>query len=302
MWPKKNAPQTGNYATFERRILKRFQPAFQFCGPDIPIIPLIMSSPHSGRLYPNAFLQESRLPKKTLRRNEDAYVDRIIAPLAAHGISQITAPFPRVYVDVNRAAHELPPDLAMQTPSAEITPRARAGLGVIPTRIGAEEIYTQAPDMHLVKRRLEALYHPWHQALHALIRRTYASYGQCLLLDVHSMPPQGQDGQPRADIILGNAYAQSTHPHTTALIRRSFETAGFSVTMNIPFSGGYITRHYGKPDKKIEVMQIEINKSLYLDARTQKPGPQFGYFQARFTRAIRSIWAELSIPFPDAAQ
>src|SRR5690348_4671433 len=53
--------------------------------PDAQTIPFIFASPHSGRVYPQALMQLSRLSGLALRRSEDAYVDTLFADVVALG-------------------------------------------------------------------------------------------------------------------------------------------------------------------------------------------------------------------------
>ncbi len=54
-------------------------PPFLLHRPEVQAAPLILSSPHSGRHYPAAFLAESRLDPVALRRSEDGFVEEIFA-------------------------------------------------------------------------------------------------------------------------------------------------------------------------------------------------------------------------------
>ena len=46
--------------------------------------------------------------------------------------------------------------------------------------------------------------------------------------------------------------------------------AGFSVKRNKPYAGGFITQHYGKPYESVHAIQIEINRSLYMNEQELK--------------------------------
>ncbi len=290
-------------------------------GPTAPSGPVLLSSPHSGRHYPSSFIQLTGLRKPTLRQNEDCFVDRLIAPLIRDGFQQIIANFPRIYVDVNRSATEWPPELAGYGRRANallplsISPRARAGMGVIPTRIGACELYPQGLSGEIIQNRLNAFYHPYHKALSEQMRQTKARFGRVLLLDMHSMPAQTAEGRNRADIILGTRYGESARGRTIALVQDAFVKRGYSVVLDQPYAGGYITAHYGQPDKGREVVQIEINKALYMADKYLAPHQGFIPLQENLAAIIRDIRAvflspeaslpEASLPedsLPEAAQ
>ncbi|MFW1424776.1 N-formylglutamate amidohydrolase, partial [Vibrio parahaemolyticus] len=57
--------------------------------------PMIFCSPHSGRVYPQAFLASSRLDPHTLRKSEDCYVDELFQSVVPLGAPLIAARFPR---------------------------------------------------------------------------------------------------------------------------------------------------------------------------------------------------------------
>jgi N-formylglutamate deformylase len=56
-------------------IQDEFDPPFEAVEPAHCRGPVLFNSPHSGRIYPRAFLLTSRLDLATLRRSEDSFVD-----------------------------------------------------------------------------------------------------------------------------------------------------------------------------------------------------------------------------------
>jgi len=257
-----------------RAVACAFAPPFELISNNAPSSPFVLSSPHSGRRYPDSFMAQTELPLHTLRRVEDAYVDDIFRPLATHGIAFISAQFPRVIVDANRAADEWPPESKAQVSKRPfaISPRARAGLGVIPTRVASHEnIYKGVLPAPHISLRIQHLYEPYHQALAGLISGAKAKYGKAILLDCHSMPAYAANGERHADIILGTRYGAACQPQTAAAFQSILQRLGYTVHLNDPYAGGYITAHYGKPDENVEAIQIEINKDLYLNTKNLQP-------------------------------
>ena len=92
-------------------ILAELNPPYTLLRPDEQLAPVVFCSPHSGRIYPKAFLQASRLDPHTLRKSEDCYVDELFEAVVALGAPLIAARFPRAYLDVNREPYELDPEL-----------------------------------------------------------------------------------------------------------------------------------------------------------------------------------------------
>ncbi|NNE58634.1 MAG: N-formylglutamate amidohydrolase [Hellea sp.] len=273
----------------EQECLAAFDPPIAVIRPVYAAGPLVLSSPHSGRIYPKAFIDQSDLPLHILRQNEDAFIDEMLGFAHHLDIPLISALFPRCFVDVNRDASEIP--VHWQGPgTVPSSARAEMGLGVIPTIIADKSpIYRKAIKPHQVLPRLDALYHPYHAALMELVGAALSQFGSALLLDVHSMPGFTQMGQRRPDIVLGDRHGTSCHPETMARMDQLFTERGYEVARNHPYAGGFVTAHYGRPAENMEVIQIEINRDLYLNPVTY--ARKTGY--ARLTADLKSICFEL---------
>ena len=128
------------------------------------------------------------------------------------------------------------------------------------------------------------------------------AFGHALLLDCHSMPGRGPNGEKRPDFILGDRFGKSCHSETIQIIEAIFQSLGYSVSRNYPYAGGYITEHYGQPDHSIEALQIEINKDLYLNAASLQPHEGMQSLRSNFEKAILGLVAELFPAVDIAAQ
>jgi len=288
-----------------RDIVNAFTPVYEQIAPPTPSSPIILASPHSGRLYPEAFLAQTGLSLATLRRVEDAFVDDIFRPLAAHGFSFLSANFPRVITDVNRSADEWPPESKAQISKRpfSISPRARAGLGVVPMRVAVHEnIYEDVLPAAHVALRIKRLHVPYHKALSGLLNHTKTKFGRAVLLDCHSMPALGENGQRNADIVLGNRFGEACHGQTIDTLRSILQGFGYDVRLNDPYAGGYVTAHYGKPHTGTEAIQIEINKDLYLDTSALLPHQGMEKLARNLQSAILQFAHEFERPADIAAQ
>ncbi|MHA6288799.1 N-formylglutamate amidohydrolase [Maricaulis sp. CAU 1757] len=228
--------------------------------------PVIVCSPHSGRDYDLVDVPETCLTRDQLRRSEDAYVDALIEAAPEFGASRITAHFPRVFVDVNRGPWELDPEMfSDRLPDYVDTAsrRAASGLGVIP-RIGVEgrPLYRRRLRFAEASARLEQCYQPYHAALAARIEAVRRRFGLALVVDMHSMPSHSAQ---QADFVLGDRFGTSCAPVVSDRIEAGLAGAGRLVVRNRPYAGGYTTEHYGRPETGVHVVQIEINRGLYLD-------------------------------------
>jgi len=258
-------------------------------------IPLVVASPHSGADYPDDFLAAARLDPLTLRRSEDSFVDAIFAAAPDLGAPLLAARFPRAYLDVNREAWELDPamfaDLLPGFVNAR-SPRVRMGLGTIARVVASgEEIYARKLRFAEARQRVDALYHPYHHALRRLVDETAANFGGYLLLDCHSMPSAASTvaGQDAADIVLGDCYGASCAPRIVEAARAFLAKRDFAVVLNAPYAGGFTTVHYGNPRRGRHALQIEINRSLYMDERRYRKQPGFERLKAAMTGLIAHL-------------
>ena len=303
MWLLNDNNKVISNARLEIRTIKALGAAITLATPAAPSSPLILASPHSGRHYPDAFLAMSHLSINQLRIGEDAYIDQLITPLTSYGIPVLTAEFPRCFVDVNRSPDEIPPEYASKAYIGKrpVSPRARAGLGVVPSRIAHNlDIYKKPLTYSQAKNRIDRFYRPYHAKLTSLLNRAHNQFGRAVLIDCHSMPGRGPNGEKRADIILGDRFGKSCHPEITAQLEQLFRAMGYSVTRNHPYAGGYVTHHYGNPDMHIDTVQIEINKDLYLNSVTMAPHSGMPSLVSNFEKAILQILEPL-IPAADIA-
>lgn len=261
----------------------------QLLRPKEQVVPFIFASPHSGRIYPPAFVGRSRLSPGFLRRSEDAFVDELFESAPALGAPLLCARFPRAYVDANRAPGELDPemfDAPLPFETDPPSPRVSAGLGVIPrvVREGAD-IYRDRLAVEEAAERLTKLYRPYHNALARLVEETYRRFGCAVVIDCHSMP-----SMPTApSIVFGDCYGTSL---SAALMRHTedaFGQAGFATARNAPYAGGYTTHLYARREVGIHALQIEVNRGLYLEEERIEKTAAFAGVRGRITSALREI-------------
>lgn len=266
----------------ERLLLSDYsdRPAFETIRPREQRAALVFNSPHSGRDYPDRFLDQTRLDELSIRQSEDAYVDELFARAPHLGAPMLRAHFPRAYLDVNREPYELDPTMfADPLPDNYNTssPRVAAGLGTI-ARIVAEKksIYRTKLSLNDAKMRIEGIYKPYHSTLQKLLSETLNQFGIALLIDCHSMPNLDKRGNSIApDIVLGDRFGSTCHPMITELADTLFTTSGLKVARNRPYAGGFTTKTYGQPANNVHALQIEISRHLYMNEVTLKKNANF---------------------------
>src|SRR5579859_7583195 len=267
-------------------------------APAAQSLPMVLASPHSGRRYPASFLAQSALDPLTLRRSEDSYVDELFAAAPEKGIPLLKALFPRAFIDVNRDAYELDPAMfSGPLPDYVLTdtPRVAAGLGTIARQVASgAEIYREKLSFADAERRIANLYRPYHRALRGLVEDTVARFGQCLLIDCHSMPSIGgpgdsDNGTERVDFVLGDCYGRTCAPSITDMAEKRLQDLGYCVVRNMPYAGVYIFLHYGEPAEKVHTLQIEINRRLYMDEATHEKHAGFTKLQGELAQLLDGL-------------
>jgi N-formylglutamate deformylase len=286
-------------------------PPFEILEPEKGRSPLLFNSPHSGRVYPSAFLIASKLDLAALRRSEDSFVDELFADVVTRGHPLMRAHFPRCYVDVNREPYELDPrmfDGRLPSFANTRSMRVAGGLGTVARVVGdSQEIYGQRLPVDDALRRIEALYKPYHRALRRLFTRTHREFGAAVLIDCHSMPSiaGSRDERPRADVVLGDRYGTSCAPAVSETIEATLRALGYSVSRNKPYAGGFITEHYGNPAAGLHSLQLEINRALYMDERRYERSASFAEVAAdlaTLTDRLAAIPIEELRPYRAAAE
>ena len=275
-------------------------PPWRLLAPAEQTAPVVFASPHSGRDYPPEFIAASRLNVVSLRGSEDAFIDEIFAAAPDFGAPLLCARFPRAYVDANREAFELDPAMFTDPLPDYVntrSPRIAAGLGTIARVVtDGEDIYHEPLRFEDALGRIEALYRPYHKALQGLLQATQERFGGCLLVDCHSMP-SGQlapelgagDGNKPADMVLGDCFGTSSAPAVTDIAKAALEASGFTVALNKPYAGGFTTRHYGRPREGVHVLQVEINRALYMDEKLVRRGPGLPALKCRLGPLMRAL-------------
>jgi len=275
---------------------------FEILEPPSLISAVVFNSPHSGCIYPRAFLARAQLDLSTLRRSEDTFVDELFAGVVPAGFPLMRAHFPRCYVDVNREPYELDPrmfDGRLPSFANTRSMRVAGGLGTVARVVGdAQEIYDRRIPVDDALRRIEGLYKPYHRALRRLITRVHREFKAAVLVDCHSMPSAAgaRDERPRADFVIGDRYGTSCVAAVADTIEATLLGLGYSVSRNKPYAGGFITEHYGDPPAGLHAVQLELNRALYMDERRYERSPNF----ARVAQDMETLARRLGeLPFEE---
>ena len=257
------------------------QPAFHLVEPLRKLSSVVFASPHSCSDYPEEFLKQSQLDEHAIRSSEDAFVDRLFSCAPEFGSPLLLAGVPRAYLDMNRSADELDPALIEGVRRQGHNPRIASGLGVIPRVVAnGRAIYRGKISRAEAAIRIQDYWKPYHAVLQNVLNQAHAEFGEAILIDCHSMPHEAMEGSSRnrggmPEVVLGDRFGAAAGRDVVDRIEACFSVAGLNVTRNAPFAGAYVTQAYGRPSRRQHAIQIEIDRSLYMNERTIEPAPHF---------------------------
>jgi len=230
-----------------------------------------------------------------IRSSEDAFVDQLYACVPEYGAPFITAVAPRAFVDLNRAKDELDPALIEGVRRVGHNPRVASGLGVIPRVVAnGRAIYSGKITRDEAQLRIAQYWEPYHKQLQTLLDLSRSQRGQTVLIDCHSMPHEAMDGalgayKRRPDVVLGDRYGTTADGDVVDQVEEAFSSAGFSVARNMPFAGAYVTQAYGKPKIGQHAVQVEIDRSLYMDENLIRPNANFAAVQSALRQVVQQL-------------
>ena len=236
-------------------------------------LPVMLSIPHAGREYDEAVLANATQGRRALETLEDPLVDRLCWRAIGAGIGAVVQNVPRAVIDCNRGEEEVDPGAIAGVSPMPVGPRARYGLGLVPSRTQRHGTLWRRPiGLAELKHRVEQVYRPYHLALAECLDQLHGWSSDSLLLDIHSMPASA--GAP-ADLVIGDRHGTSASAWLSAEAARLTRLAGFKVALNDPYAGGAIVALHGRPADGIHALQIEIDRSTYLQRDGRTPGPGF---------------------------
>ncbi len=239
-----------------------------------PKNPVLITVPHSGSFYPELFKNYIKLDLDKIRKIEDYQSDKILKLVKKENADILIAKCSRAVVDLNRSRKSVDNDMFNGTLIIDQPDEKKMisyGLGVFPRFISNKSIFkTKLPLSYPIKM-LEEYYDPFHKSLSNRLEFLLKKFGFCYHFDLHTMPSKAlKHFRVKPDIVLGNNFGKSSSESLISYTKNCFEKSGLKVKINNPYAGGFITRKYGNPLAGVETVQIEINRSLYMDETNLK--------------------------------
>lgn len=265
--------------------------------PEAAPSPIVVDSPHSGMTWPADFAPAAS--REAIHTTWDAFVDELWGDAPLEGATLISATFPRAYVDVNRAADDIDPDLLAEPWPTALTPTdyTKRGMGLIRRNaLPNVPMYDRRLSVAEVQRRITTFYRPYRDALAAAINAAQAQHGVVWHIDCHSMKSTGNamnvdNGAARPDMVVSDRHGTTSDPAQTAWVAEWFRARGLSVQVNVPYQGGDLVRSFGDPAQGRHSIQIEFNRALYLDEVRVERSAGFGALREHCRAFVRALAA-----------
>lgn len=267
---------------------------FATFGTGSPSVPVLVSVPHAGRNYPEVVFSALRLPQDSLVRLEDRYTDLLVRQSVALGYPVIIAHRARAWIDLNRDENDLDVEMirgAIRDDYPTASAKQRGGLGLIPRRLSAEgDIWKYQFELADIEARLASFHRPYHTAIADILERMRQKFGIAILLDLHSMPPIRQPtALPTPVFVIGDRFGKSAASQYADAVTEQIRARGHPVALNHPYSGEYILTRHGRPRVNVHAIQLEVDRSLYLDSALREPGPGLHRINALISDLVASL-------------
>jgi N-formylglutamate deformylase len=216
---------------------------------------LILHIPHSSTLIPlkNGYCVSEEILGQEILKLTDWYTEDLFENETD---INITAPFSRIFCDTERFSDD----------NQEIM--AKYGMGVLYEKTDTgEPLRNLTPELR--KHILDNYYWKHHNRLTESVNLQLEKFGRATIVDCHSFPHQplnrALDQSPnRPDFNIGTDPLHTPAKYIEVSIKY-FESKGFTLGVDQPYSGAIVPLQYYKKDKKVQSIMLEINRKGYLN-------------------------------------
>jgi N-formylglutamate deformylase len=264
------------------------EPIFDLSIPVSPSIPMLVSIVHSGTEITSSFAGAVRNPGITLP-DTDWYLHQLYDFCIELGVPVIRARYSRYIIDLNRP---LPWETSLYTD------RTQTSLTPLKTFDG-QDIYKagREPSDDEIKERINQFYKPYYARVKQILESFHSDIGTAFLFDAHSIRSQvpSISAEPFTDFVLGNRKGVTCPMILLAKGAQCLKAAGYSVSLNHPFQGGNITRHFHKTLPGTHCLQLEMSQKIYMDEKSrEKLEPQWTKTSAVLSNLLSIFKAEMT--------
>jgi len=232
------------------------KPVFRYVPGDSP---LLISVPHDGRELPAAIRGRMTASGQSIP-DTDWHVAELYNFAEDMGASMLIANYSRYVIDLNRAADDAP-----------LYPgQVATGLCPLQTFAGEAIYHSGGVDDADRAERVRDYWRPFHMQLQQTLDELRDQHGYALLWDAHSIPghvPRLFEGE-LPELNLGSDSGRSCASDIEQSVAKAALNSDYTAVVNGRFKGGFITRHYGDPQRDVHALQLEISQRAYMDEAT----------------------------------
>ena len=106
-------------------------------------------------------------------------------------------------------------------------------------------------------------------------------------------------------MVIGDRFGRAAAARLVHRIEAEVEGYDIRCALNTPYAGGHILERHARPHANVHAIQLEIDRSLYLDRQLDQPGPGMPLVTQLLRRVIDALTDEAmrdSIPPAQAAE
>jgi N-formylglutamate deformylase len=224
------------------------------------MIKLILHIPHTSTEIPllDGYVSTLDEMQQEIIKLTDWYTDDLFDSQAD---DKIVAPFSRIFCDVERFADD------------ELEVMSKFGMGVLYEKFDDGNLL-RIVSPELKQNVLKNYYWVHHNTFSKAVKLNLEQTKSCLILDCHSFPANPLTralvrDEMRPDFNIGtDSYHTPKH-----IINESidyFETKGYTLGVDTPYSGSIVPMEYYQKDPRVRSIMLEVNRGLYLKENTNE--------------------------------
>lgn len=243
---------------------------------------LILHIPHSSTIIPSkeGYCITDEILNQEILKLTDWYTDDLFENETDISIK---APFSRIFCDTERFSDD----------NQEVM--SKFGMGVLYEKTDTGEPLRNVPP-ELRKHILDNYYWKHHNLLTENVRLQLEQFGSSTIVDCHSFPQKPltralDQSSFRPDFNIGTD-AFHTPQKLIDASSTFFEEKGYSLGIDLPYSGAIVPLQYYKKNKNVQSIMLEINRRLYLQEPSNEKSIQYQKTKQvvqEFLRVIRNL-------------
>lgn len=226
---------------------------------------LVLHIPHSSTEIPllDGYVSTQDEIQDEIVKLTDWYTDDLFDSEAD---DKIVTPFSRIFCDVERFADD------------ELEVMSKFGMGVLYEKLDNGNIL-RIVSPKLKQDVLKNFYWVHHDLFNKAVKKSLEQTKSCLILDCHSFPSSPLTraivrDEIRPDFNIGTD-SFHTPKHIIDESINYFETKGYTLGIDTPYSGSIVPMEYYQKDPRVNSIMLEVNRGLYLNDNSNEKSENY---------------------------